>query len=67
MDPLLFTVLLLLGFVVAFAIGSNDEAMAPAVGAGVLSLNIAVVVVLPCVPETAIVYLSLETKPKASG
>ena len=43
MDPLLFTVLLLLGFVVAFAIGSNDEAMAPAVGAGVLSLNIAVV------------------------
>jgi PiT family inorganic phosphate transporter len=34
---------LVLGFVVAFAIGGNDEAMAPAVGARIFSLNTAVI------------------------
>ncbi len=43
MDPIIFTALLLIGFVVAFAIGSNDEAMAPAVGARVFSVTTAVV------------------------
>ncbi len=43
MDPLLFAALLLIGFIVAFAIGSNDEAMAPAVGARVFSVTTAVV------------------------
>jgi phosphate/sulfate permease len=40
------TVVLLLGisFIVAFAIGGNDEAMSPAVGARTFSLNTAVVV-----------------------
>ncbi|MFW9769996.1 MAG: inorganic phosphate transporter [Candidatus Thorarchaeota archaeon] len=42
MDPLLLLAVLVLGFVVAFAIGGNDEAMAPAVGARIFSLNIAV-------------------------
>ena len=39
------TVVLLLGisFIVAFAIGGNDEAMSPAVGARVFSLNAAVI------------------------
>lgn len=35
--------LLILGFIVAFAIGSNDEAMSPAVGARILTVNTAVV------------------------
>ncbi|MHA1484727.1 MAG: inorganic phosphate transporter, partial [Candidatus Thorarchaeota archaeon] len=43
MDPLLFAALLLIGFIVAFSIGSNDEAMAPAVGARVFSVTTAVV------------------------
>ncbi|MFW9903868.1 MAG: inorganic phosphate transporter [Candidatus Thorarchaeota archaeon] len=33
---------LLLGFLVAFTIGANDETMTPAVGAGLLSLSVAV-------------------------
>ncbi len=43
MEPLLLLAVLFLGFVVAFAIGGNDEAMSPAVGARVFSLNTAVV------------------------
>ncbi|MFX1283600.1 MAG: anion permease [Promethearchaeota archaeon] len=35
---------LLLGFVVAFTIGANDETMTPAVGAGLLSLSVAVLI-----------------------
>ena len=35
---------LLLGFVVAFTIGANDETMTPAVGAGLLSLSSAVLI-----------------------
>ena len=42
MDPLLLGSLLVIGFVVAFAIGGNDEAMAPAVGAGVFTIRAAV-------------------------
>ena len=42
MEPLLIIAVLVLGFVVAFAIGGNDEAMAPAVGARIFSLNTAV-------------------------
>ncbi|MFW9973860.1 MAG: anion permease [Candidatus Thorarchaeota archaeon] len=42
MDPLLLLAVLGLGFVVAFAIGGNDEAMSPAVGARIFSLNVAV-------------------------
>lgn len=44
MDPLFLLAVLVLGFVVAFAIGGNDEAMSPAVGARIFSLNTAVVV-----------------------
>lgn len=40
-DLLLIVVVLLL-LIVAFAIGSNDEAMAPVVGAGILSVSLAV-------------------------
>ncbi len=43
MDPLILIAVLLLGFVVAFAIGGNDEAMSPAVGARIFSLNTAVI------------------------
>ncbi|MFW9806644.1 MAG: inorganic phosphate transporter [Candidatus Thorarchaeota archaeon] len=43
MEPLLLLAVLVLGFVVAFAIGGNDEAMSPAVGARIFSLNTAVV------------------------
>jgi len=42
-DPLILTAVLILGFVVAFAIGGNDEAMSPAVGARIFSLNTAVI------------------------
>ncbi len=42
MDLLLLIALLLVGFIVAFAIGSNDETMAPAVGARVFSVTTAV-------------------------
>jgi len=42
LEPLLILAVLVLGFVVAFAIGGNDEAMAPAVGARIFSLNTAV-------------------------
>jgi PiT family inorganic phosphate transporter len=44
LDPLLIVLLLTMCFVVAFAIGSNDEAMAPAVGARVFTVNTAVVI-----------------------
>jgi PiT family inorganic phosphate transporter len=40
---LLLAVLLIIGFIVAFAIGSNDETMAPAVGARVFSVKTAVI------------------------
>ncbi|MFW9991564.1 MAG: anion permease [Candidatus Odinarchaeota archaeon] len=40
-DILLLAVAIITGFIVAFAIGSNDESMAPAVGSGVFSLRIA--------------------------
>ncbi len=43
MEPLLLLAVLVLGFVVAFAIGGNDEAMSPAVGARIFSLNTAVI------------------------
>jgi PiT family inorganic phosphate transporter len=42
-EPLLLLAVLVLGFVVAFAIGGNDEAMSPAVGARIFSLNTAVI------------------------
>ena len=42
MSFLLLAVLLIIGFIVAFAIGSNDETMAPAVGANVFSVRTAV-------------------------
>ncbi|MHA2218410.1 MAG: anion permease, partial [Candidatus Hodarchaeales archaeon] len=41
-DPLLITVALGIGLIVAFTIGANDETMTPAVGAGLLSLSMAV-------------------------
>lgn len=41
-DPALITVSLALGFIVAIAIGANDETMTPAVGAGLLSVGMAV-------------------------
>lgn len=44
LDPLLLVLLLTICFVVAFAIGSNDEAMAPAVGARVFTINVAVLI-----------------------
>lgn len=43
MDILILIAVLILGFVVAFAIGGNDEAMSPAVGARIFSLNTAVI------------------------
>ncbi|MGD9381146.1 MAG: inorganic phosphate transporter, partial [Candidatus Thorarchaeota archaeon] len=44
MDPLLLGALLVISFLVAFAIGSNDEAMAPAVGAQVWTVKTAVII-----------------------
>ncbi len=44
MDPLLLVLLLTICFIVAFAVGSNDEAMAPAVGAKVFTINVAVLI-----------------------
>jgi PiT family inorganic phosphate transporter len=41
-EPLLLLALLAIGFLVAFAIGSNDETMSPAVGARVFSVTLAV-------------------------
>ncbi|MFX1507193.1 MAG: anion permease [Promethearchaeota archaeon] len=43
-EPIILGAALLLGFVVAFTIGANDETMTPAVGAGLLSLSIAVLI-----------------------
>ncbi|MHA2026694.1 MAG: anion permease [Candidatus Thorarchaeota archaeon] len=43
MDPIALT-LLVIAFIVAFAIGSNDETMSPAVGAHVFSVRTAVVI-----------------------
>ncbi|MHA1967354.1 MAG: anion permease [Candidatus Hodarchaeales archaeon] len=43
-EPVIIGAALLLGFVVAFTIGANDESMTPAVGAGLLSLSIAVLI-----------------------
>lgn len=43
-DLLLLGSLLVIGFVVAFAVGSNDETMAPAVGAGVFTIRAAVTI-----------------------
>lgn len=43
-EPIIVGAALLLGFVVAFTIGANDETMTPAVGAGLLSLGVAVVI-----------------------
>ncbi|MFX0185396.1 MAG: anion permease [Candidatus Hodarchaeota archaeon] len=43
-EPIIIGAALLIGFIVAFTIGANDETMTPAVGAGLLSLSIAVVI-----------------------
>jgi PiT family inorganic phosphate transporter len=43
-EPIIIGAALLLGFVVAFTIGANDETMTPAVGAGLVSLSIAVII-----------------------
>jgi len=43
LDLLLLLAVLVIGFIVAFAIGGNDEAMSPAVGARIFSLNTAVI------------------------
>jgi PiT family inorganic phosphate transporter len=43
-EPLLLGALLVISFLVAFAIGSNDEAMAPAVGAQVWTVRTAVII-----------------------
>jgi len=43
-DPAFMLLSLGLGFFVAFTIGANDETMTPAVGAGLLSLGLAVFV-----------------------
>jgi PiT family inorganic phosphate transporter len=43
-EPIIIGASLLIGFVVAFTIGANDETMTPAVGAGLVSLNIAVII-----------------------
>ncbi|MHA2202692.1 MAG: inorganic phosphate transporter, partial [Candidatus Hodarchaeales archaeon] len=43
-EPIILGAALLLGFVVAFTVGANDETMTPAVGAGLLSLSVAVVI-----------------------
>jgi len=42
LDPLILGALLFISFLVAFSIGGNDEAMAPAVGARVFSVRAAV-------------------------
>ena len=42
MDPLILGALLFISFLVAFSIGGNDEAMAPAVGAKVFTVRAAV-------------------------
>jgi len=44
LEPVLLGVLLIISFMVAFAIGSNDEAMAPAVGAKVFTVRTAVAI-----------------------
>ncbi len=44
MDLVLLILILVVGFVVAFAIGGNDEAMAPAVGARVFTITVAVII-----------------------
>ncbi|NHI83946.1 MAG: anion permease [Candidatus Thorarchaeota archaeon] len=44
LEPLLLGALLVISFLVAFAIGSNDEAMAPAVGANVFTVRTAVLI-----------------------
>lgn len=44
MDLLTLVIILVIGFIVAFSIGSNDEAMAPAVGAKVFSVRAAVLI-----------------------
>ena len=44
MDPLLLGILLVISFLVAFSIGGNDEAMAPAVGAKVFTVRAAVLI-----------------------
>ncbi|MDF1537592.1 MAG: inorganic phosphate transporter [Candidatus Thorarchaeota archaeon] len=44
MEPLLLLAVLLICFIVAFAIGSNDETMSPAVGARVFTVRAAVVI-----------------------
>jgi PiT family inorganic phosphate transporter len=43
-EPLLLGALLVISFLVAFAIGGNDEAMAPAVGAKVFTVRAAVLI-----------------------
>ena len=42
-DPIVLTLALSVGFFVAFTIGANDETMTPAVGAGLLTLGLAVI------------------------
>jgi PiT family inorganic phosphate transporter len=44
LEPLLLLLVLAIGFLVAFAIGSNDETMSPAVGSKVFSVRTAVIV-----------------------
>jgi inorganic phosphate transporter, PiT family len=44
LDPLLLGTLLAISFLVAFSIGGNDEAMAPAVGAKVFTVRAAVLI-----------------------
>ncbi|MBD3407980.1 MAG: hypothetical protein GF411_17805 [Candidatus Lokiarchaeota archaeon] len=44
MDLVILLLLLVIGFIVAFAIGSNDETMSPAVGAKVFSVTTAVAI-----------------------
>jgi len=44
LDLLLLGILLVIGFLVAFSIGGNDEAMAPAVGAKVFTVRAAVAI-----------------------
>ena len=42
--PLLLVAVLIICFIVAFAIGSNDETMSPAVGARVFTINAAILI-----------------------
>lgn len=44
MDPLILGALLIISFLVAFSIGGNDEAMAPAVGAKIFTVRAAVLI-----------------------